>query len=107
MLSNSVIVKAQNYVANHMEEKISMESVASYLHLNPSYFSRIFKQGTGEGFIKYVTRMKMQEACRLLDTTNKTIEEIADQLGYENKSYFNKCFKSVLDVSPVEYRGQK
>jgi two-component system response regulator YesN len=106
-IQNSIIVKAQNYVANHMNEKISMESVAVHLHLNPSYFSRIYKQGLGEGFIKYVTRMKMQEACKILDTTNKTIEEISDQLGYENNSYFNKCFKNVLHISPTEYRGQK
>jgi len=62
---------------------------------------------TGEGYIRYVTRIKMEEACRLLDTTTKSIEEIADQLGYENKSYFNKCFKAILNVPPIEYRGQK
>jgi two-component system response regulator YesN len=106
-IQNSIIVKAQNYVAHHMEEKISMETVAGHLHLNPSYFSRTYKQDTGEGFIKYVTRVKMQAACMLLDSTNKTIEEISDQLGYENTSYFNKCFKNVLQISPTEYRGQK
>lgn len=106
-VQSSAIIRAQNYVARHIEGKISTEEVAKYLHLNPSYFSRMYKQGTGEGFIKYVTRIKMQEACRLLDTTTKTIEEIADLLGYENKSYFNKCFKNVLNVPPIEYRGQK
>lgn len=105
-IQNSIIVRAQNYVANHINEKISMETVAAHLHLNPSYFSRIFKQSTDEGFTKYVTRIKMQEACKLLDTTNKTIEEISDLLGYEHKSYFNKCFKNVLHISPTEYRGQ-
>jgi len=107
LMFNSLIVKAQNYVAKHLNEKISTEEVAKHLHLNPNYFSRMYKQGTGEGFIRYVTRIKMEEACRLLDTTTKSIEEIADQLGYENKSYFNKCFKAILNVPPVEYRGQK
>lgn len=106
-IHNSIVVKAQNYVSNHIHEKISTETVAAYLHLNASYFSRMYKQGTGEGFIKYVMRTKMQEACKLLDTTNKTIEEISELLGYEHKSYFNKCFKSILQISPVEYRGQK
>ncbi|MWC27876.1 response regulator transcription factor [Paenibacillus sp. MMS18-CY102] len=106
-VQDSIIVKAQNYVEQHMNEKISTEMAAAYLHLNPSYFSRIYKQGTKEGFIKYVTRMKMQEACKLLDATNLTIEDISSRLGYEHKSYFNKCFKTVMCVSPVEYRGQK
>ena len=96
------IVKAQKYVQTHLDKKISLEEVAELLHLNPAYFSRLYKKETQESFITYVTRVKMEKAKEWLETTNKTVEEISYQLGYDNKSYFNKCFKSVFQLAPSQ-----
>lgn len=94
------IIKAQKYVLTHLDQKITLEEVSELLHLNPAYFSRLYKKETQESFIGYVTRMKMEKAKEWLETTNKTVEEISVQLGYENKSYFNKCFKSIYKMPP-------
>ncbi|MCU6794976.1 response regulator [Paenibacillus sp. WQ 127069] len=94
------IIKAQKYVLTHLDQKITLEEVSELLHLNPAYFSRLYKKETQESFIGYVTRMKMEKAKEWLETTNKTVEEISVQLGYENKSYFNKCFKSIYNMPP-------
>lgn len=83
-----------------------MEEVAGYLHLNSSYFSRLFKKVVGETFVKYVVNMKMKRAKELLDLTNESILEISEQLGYENQSYFNKTFKGSEGISPIEYRNR-
>ncbi|WP_276354961.1 helix-turn-helix domain-containing protein [Cohnella caldifontis] len=98
------IREAKKYVAARLHEKIGMEEAALALHLNPSHFSRIFKQETGETFIEYVTRQKMEKAKELLDHTGKSIEQIGEALGYDNTSYFIKIFKSVYGFSPKEYR---
>ncbi|MEK4249424.1 response regulator transcription factor [Paenibacillus sp. FSL W7-1287] len=98
------IMKAQKYVLLNMDKKITLSDVAEHLHLNPSYFSRMFKQHTNMNFVDYVNHMKMEEAKKLLDHTSESVESIADKLGFESKSYFLKVFKKYYGTSPVEYR---
>lgn len=69
-------------------------------------FPRLYKQQTGETFIGYVTKEKMNRAKELLDQTERTVEEIADLLGYEHKSYFVKTFKKQYGIPPKEYRSR-
>jgi two-component system response regulator YesN len=101
----SEIIQAQKYVNLHINQKVTLEEVANYLHLNPSYFSRLYKKETNEGFIEYVTRIKMEKAKEMIETNVKTVEEVAFEFGYNNRSYFNKCFKNYFGVSPNEYRA--
>jgi two-component system, response regulator YesN len=101
---NDDLLKAQNYVQTHLCEKISLTEVAAHLHLNSSYFSRMYKKETGEGFVEYVTRVKMEKALELLDQSIKSVEQIAYELGFESKSYFLKTFKRFYGVSPKSYK---
>lgn len=99
------IKEACKYVSIHLNRRISLDEVAEVLHLNASYFSRMFKKETGETFIEYVTRMKMERAKEMLDQTSNTVGEICEQLGYDNQSYFIKTFKAHSGLTPMEYRG--
>jgi two-component system, response regulator YesN len=101
---NEDVIKAQKYVQTHLGEKISLTEVAEHLHLNSSYFSRMYKKETGEGFIEYVTRVKMEKALELLDQSVKTVEQIAYELGFESKSYFLKTFKRFYGLSPKSFK---
>jgi len=98
------IIDAQKYVLLHLDQKISLEEVAERLYLNSSYFSRLFKKETGENFTEYVTRMKMEKAKELMLDSNRTIESIAEMLGYDNKGYFVKLYKNHYGVSPRRYK---
>ncbi|CAM3647599.1 helix-turn-helix domain-containing protein [Cohnella lubricantis] len=98
------VKEACRYVSLHLNRRISLEEVAEHLHLNASYFSRLFKKETGITFIEYVTRMKMERAKELLDQTLHSVGEICEQLGYDNQSYFIKTFKAHAGVTPMEYR---
>ncbi|MEH7177804.1 response regulator transcription factor [Neobacillus vireti] len=101
---NEDVLKAQKYVQTHIGEKITLTEVAAHLHLNSSYFSRMYKKETGEGFVEYVTRVKMEKAIDLLDHSIKSVEQIAYELGFESKSYFLKTFKKYYNVSPKSYK---
>ncbi|RKP58169.1 helix-turn-helix domain-containing protein [Cohnella endophytica] len=98
------IVAAQRYVMMHLNEKISMEELAIKLELNPSHFSRIFKKETGETFVEFVTNRKMERARELLDQSDKSVEVIAEELGFDNSSYFFKLFRGFMGMTPTEYR---
>ncbi|MEK0312406.1 helix-turn-helix domain-containing protein [Cohnella sp. 56] len=101
----SEILRAQQYVSHNIGSKITLEEVADMLHINSSYFSRLFKRETGYNFIQYVTTAKMERAKELLARSNMSVEEVAARLGYENKSYFAKLFKKHIGGTPGEYRG--
>lgn len=101
------IAEAQRYVELNLGRKISLDEVASHLHLNSSYFSRLYRKETGETFIDFVTRMKMEKAKELLDQSRHSVHEIADRLGYDNKSYFVKLFKAHSGMTPGEYAGKE
>lgn len=100
----------QHFVSNfkaellHLGERISMEEMAGRLNLNASHFSRLFKKETGETFVEFVTRSKVERARELLDTSDASIEQIAEQLGFEHTSYFIKLFRGFTQLSPSEYR---
>jgi two-component system, response regulator YesN len=103
---NEDVLKAQTYVQTHLGEKISLTEVADHLHLNSSYFSRMYKKETGEGFVEYVTRVKMEKAIELLDHSIKSVEHIAFDLGFDSKSYFLKTFKKYYGLSPKVYKNK-
>ncbi|SFK81602.1 two-component system, response regulator YesN [Paenibacillus sp. 1_12] len=102
---NREIVECQRFVYNHLDKKISLEDAAAHLHLHPSYLSRLFKRETGENFVEYVTRIKMVKAKEFLEITDKSVEEIAEMLGYDNKNYFGKLFKAHTGTVPNGYRA--
>lgn len=100
------IMQAQRYIELHMNSKISLEEIAKELHMNASYFSRMYKKETGETFVEYVNRVKIERAKDLLRWSNHSVEGISESLGYDNKSYFAKLFKSLTGLTPGEYRGK-
>jgi two-component system response regulator YesN len=97
------VMEAVLYIESRLHKRVAMEEVAEQLHLNPSYFSRLFKKETGEGFVEYVTRRKMERAKELLAQSGSTVDEVAYAIGYDNKNYFAKVFKQHTGITPGEY----
>ncbi|MFD2878690.1 helix-turn-helix domain-containing protein [Paenibacillus rhizoplanae] len=63
-----------------------------------------FHQETGGRLVDYLTARRLKQACRLLETTDLTVERIGRTVGFPNSSYFNQLFKRVLGLSPLQYR---
>lgn len=101
---NSVIRRLCQYVFLHSDEKISIKNASSELGFSSCYLSKLFKQKTGEGFIEYVTKVKMERAKALLQTGKYKNYEVSDILCYGKADYFCSLFKKYTGVTPVEYR---
>ena len=99
-----IIKRCQKYLHDHYSENHSLESIAEKMHFNSSYFSSLFKSCVGMGFNEYLTKIRMDNAIRLLTETQKKICNISQLVGYENISYFIRLFKRRTGMSPQKYR---
>ncbi|MBO4267358.1 MAG: response regulator [Lachnospiraceae bacterium] len=96
---------AKQYIADHYNEStLSVDEICSHLGVGASYFSAVFKKETGVSFVTYLTQVRMNEAQRLLDTTDEKSYIIAGMVGYEEPNYFSYVFKKHFGISPSKYR---
>ncbi|MNI32808.1 putative response regulatory protein [compost metagenome] len=101
---NAYVALAKKYTVENYAERIRLDDVSEFLHVNPNYFSTIFKRETGKNFIDYLNEVRINEAMKLLLHTNYKVFEISMSVGYGNFSYFNKIFKRLSGVTPQTYR---
>ncbi|MCM3700073.1 response regulator [Paenibacillus macerans] len=99
------IREALRFLDGHLHEPVTLRQVADMLHLNPSYFSVLFKEQTEMTFSEYLSRLRMLRAKELLLRTSLPVGEIAERVGYQTDKYFIKVFKSFEGMSPSKYRN--
>ena len=99
-----VVGEIKKYIDQHLGEELSRNRLAELACLNPSYLARLFRSRTGYSLVDYITKRKIEKVRDLLLTTDKTVSEIAGELGYTNMPYFSKVFKKETGCTPVEYR---
>ena len=101
-----LVERARDYIAGHYaDERLSVESLCSHIHLSPTYFSTLFKREVGMSFTAYVTQVRMEEAVRLLRDTDEKTYRIAERTGYSDPNYFSYVFKRRFGVSPSKFRA--
>ncbi|MDO4453465.1 MAG: response regulator [Eubacteriales bacterium] len=102
--SLTIVSKIEEIIRQNLDKPITCEEIARQVFLNSEYLSRMFKKKTGKNLSNYIIELKMEEAKKQLETTEKSISSISIELGYGNFSHFSKCFRKVYGVSPQEYR---
>ena len=83
---------------------ITVKSVADALGISESYLTKLFKRKAGASFLSMLTKLRMEEAVRLLEESDLKIFEIADRLGYQDAQYFSSIFRRATGVNPSEYK---
>lgn len=95
---------AKQYIQKHFSQPITLEEVSDATGFSVNYFSTLFKKETGEGFSKYLTRVRMEEARSLLRETRLSVAEICKQVGYVDIKHFTHTFKAATGLTPGEFR---
>ena len=96
--------QAREYMEEHYRDKITLEEVANSIALNPIYFSTLFKKETGMNFSTYLVSIRMEKAKELLRTTNMTILQVSEEVGYKDSRYFSQLFRKTVGIKPALYR---
>ncbi len=93
-----------DYITNNFMHEISLKNIAEKAHMNPSSFSRYFKQSTGKTLTTFIHDIRIGYACKLLIQGDLNIAQIVFESGFRNQAYFNKVFLDKKKVTPWEYR---
>ncbi len=98
------IVKSKEFIKNHYSENITLDSVAKNVFMNSFYFSTFFKKHTGKNFKEYLNEIRLENAARLLITSNLHLSEIAEKTGFKSLRSMNELFQKAHGETPGEYR---
>ena len=105
--SGGVISQAKAYILANYQKEISLDDVSRAVDISPYYFSKIFKEETGQNFIEYLTAIRMEKAKELLTGSGLSMKEICAQVGYADPNYFSRTFKKNVGLTPTEYKEQQ
>lgn len=105
--SADIIARVESYIREHFRENINRNDVAAIVYITPNYLSKLFRSKMGMNLREYINQIRIEEARRMLLTTNLSVSEIAGRVGYDNISYFSTVFRKQVGMSPVDWRNSK
>lgn len=92
------------YVHVHYNEELNLKKVADMFFVNPAYLGQLFKKRTGDHFIDYVNKVRIECAKKLMDENIHSIKKVSEKVGYRSLDYFYRNFKKIVGVNPGEYK---
>lgn len=102
--TDNLVGQAKKYIWDNIYQDVSREEVARKLYICPSYLSKLFLKETGETYLTYVNRTKIDKAIELLKNPANKSYQIGEMLGYATPKYFVRLFKAQTGMTPNEYR---
>ena len=103
-LESPVITRAKAYIEANCATDLSLGQTARALNLSTFYFCKLFKKAAGVKFSEYLSRVRLERAKSLLLDPNARVSEVAFDVGFQSLTHFNRVFKSLIGVSPREFR---
>jgi len=103
---DAAIKKAQEYIEQHTQEKISIDELAGIVNVGRRNFERRFKQATNNSVSEYIHRVKIEAAKRQFENSRKNINEVMYDVGYTDTKAFREMFKKLTGLTPIEYRNK-
>lgn len=101
-----VIENVIQYINKYYNEDISLHKLSEVAYMHPTYLSKLFKEKTGENFIDYLVRVRIDKARKLLENPSLRIYDVCEMVGYESPKHFCKVFKEITGSTPKDYRNQ-
>lgn len=98
------IILCMDYIYNHMNCRITVDELAEYVGLSPSYLSRLFKKELNISISDYICEMKIEKAQHLLKYSDYSLIDIANHLAFSSQSHFIQTFRKLVGVTPKKYR---
>lgn len=106
-IENHFSKTAQTYIKNHYyEPTLTINDICYDLGVSHSYMCKLFKNETGKSLVDYLIDVRINNACRLLETSSLSVSEIAFSVGFNSDVHFMKTFKRRMGVTPTQYRKQ-
>ncbi|TYQ15159.1 UNVERIFIED_CONTAM: two-component system response regulator YesN [Acetivibrio alkalicellulosi] len=103
--TNKIVKDIIDYLNENLSNsQLSLTLVAKAFYMNSSYLSRIFKQETGQTFVEYLTKLRIEKALDLFKGTDLMLYEVAEKIGIPDPNYFGKCFKKHVGLSVNDYK---
>lgn len=103
-VEDALIARCQEWIALHYDQEAPVTAMARFSGLAERSFKRRFKQATGMSPIEYVHTLRLEESKHLLETTELSIEAVANEVGYEDASFFGRLFRRKVGLTPAQYR---
>lgn len=100
------IQKVQDYIEEHYEDKITIETLASLINIGRRTFERKFKEATNNTPMAYIQRVRMEAAKNFFEASKKNVTEIMFDVGYTDTKAFRDIFKKITGLTPIEYRNR-
>ncbi|SER89917.1 AraC-type DNA-binding protein [Gracilibacillus ureilyticus] len=101
------IAKAVSFLEKKYADDLTLDDIVKVSGLSKYHFTRLFARTMQVTPIQFLTKIRMKQAVELLQDNSLSIEDIAKQVGYRNGNYFSKVFKSILNITPSEYRNNQ
>jgi transcriptional regulator GlxA family with amidase domain len=103
---DEVVKKAQTFIENRLQEKITIEELSSKFSVGRRNFDRRFIKATGNTPIEYSQRVKVESAKKAFENSRKTVNEVMYDVGYSDIKAFREVFRKITGMSPIEYKGR-
>lgn len=101
------VTRASDFIHAHVAEALTNQMVADHVSYHPDYLSHLFKKETGLSLSQYILEQKCHTACYMLENSNATCTSISAFLGFSSCSHFISRFKSIVKMTPTQYRQSK
>lgn len=102
---NRVINELEQYILEHIGDRLNIESLAQKFYYHPKYLSQIVKNNKGQTLKDYIISIRMERARDLLSQTQMTVDQISEILGFSSSQYFHKRFKTEFAMTPISFRS--
>lgn len=94
------------YMRQNISEPIRLEALAKQCSLSPAHFCRVFRQITGTTPVQYLTTLRLHQAAALLRRTDRSVSQIAEEVGFDDVGYMSRCFKKQFGMTPTQVKRQ-